>query len=284
VLSSTRHSPTHACRQVPGLPSPRHGLTALRSSGRAAERCCSAAWPHTAEPRPELPGAAKGAPLLTRPVLAVGRKGPEPGYGEQNTTGAPHWPPPPPCQAHIRALELPPCLTWNRDGGIDGKDFMVEEQQPLMVSVSAERGATAPGTTASPPPLAPKPRGQHQVPHCEHKPKAKSQLPTSALCFQMLHAGVRGKGYQEMIKQQKMHRGKRRHLHATEASRRTCLVHSGQANFKKQPSCSTSSHEHTLQGGTRTHHHQAQTSQTPLHQGPQHGSETDVTLSLASPI
>lgn len=66
-------------------------------------------------------------------------------YGEQNTAGAPHWPPDhsrPPCPmrsgSHIRALDFPPCLTCNEDGGIDRKDFMVEEDQPLMCCISAE--------------------------------------------------------------------------------------------------------------------------------------------------
>lgn len=40
--------------------------------------------------------------------------------------------------SHIRALDFPPCLTCNEDGGIDRKDFMVEEDQPLMCCISAE--------------------------------------------------------------------------------------------------------------------------------------------------
>lgn len=40
----------------------------------------------------------------------------------------------------IKALKLPPSLTCNEDGGIDRKDFTVEEEQPLTVLVLGGEG------------------------------------------------------------------------------------------------------------------------------------------------
>lgn len=137
----------------------KHGFSVVSRSRGAVRRCPPAACPTHHR---DASARATSAALLSSPSnreqqrepcsfpfpsssLRDTHEGPEPGHATRRAKHhwGTHWHPRPhgATLPHvIKALELPPCLTCNEDGGIDRKDFTVEEEQPLTVLVLGGEG------------------------------------------------------------------------------------------------------------------------------------------------